>query len=270
VHVVTPHQKNYRWVRRRRSWVPGRTACAVRPRQCLVEVLRSAPDHRSRPRWPGNDQQEQGGRREPTAKSVGVAPDGKSERCLAPRRVIDVFGEVHTEHLKRRAKDSQAARLLPQVSITLAIEGMETVGEIRRQNLEKLVSDHGTLEAVAQLAGSSSVYLSQVRNRTLDTETERPREMGGRMARRIEAGVGKPAGWMDTPHPELEAVGTTPEKTSTETTGAGVTEVTESAPMSPTDARDISPQSAPETEIPTFMSYSKPRLHSTICFSAVC
>lgn len=74
---------------------------------------------------------------------------------------------------------------------------MKTVGQIRRENLERLVLELGTLEKVAEAGGSSSVYMSQIRKQTLDKSTQRPREMGSAMARRLEAGCGKPAGWMD-------------------------------------------------------------------------
>ena len=76
---------------------------------------------------------------------------------------------------------------------------MRTIGETRRAKLELLIGEHGTLEAVAALAGSSSVYLSQIRNGALDQKTGRSRQMGSAIARRIEFGCNKPAGWMDAP-----------------------------------------------------------------------
>lgn len=77
---------------------------------------------------------------------------------------------------------------------------MMTVGRIRRENLELLVLEYGTLDEVAGRVGSTPVYLSQLRNRAPDTKTGRPREMGSALARRLEVGCGKPDGWMDTPH----------------------------------------------------------------------
>ncbi|MEH3087693.1 MAG: S24 family peptidase [Xylophilus ampelinus] len=77
---------------------------------------------------------------------------------------------------------------------------MKTIGEIRLANLEQLVRELGTLEAVASRAESTSVYLSQVRNGTIDQKTGKPRQMGTAMARRIEKGCGKPEGWMDATH----------------------------------------------------------------------
>lgn len=77
---------------------------------------------------------------------------------------------------------------------------VKPVAEIRRQNLELLVGEFSTLESVAEKAGTSGVYLSQVRNQTKDPKTSKPRQMGAAIARRLEAGCGKPSGWMDTSH----------------------------------------------------------------------
>ena len=75
---------------------------------------------------------------------------------------------------------------------------MNPIDEIRRTNLELLITEAGGLERVAAAADSSSVYLSQIRNQALDRKTQRPRQMGTAMARRLEAAFSKPVGWMDT------------------------------------------------------------------------
>lgn len=77
---------------------------------------------------------------------------------------------------------------------------MKTIGTIRRENLERVITKMGKLEAVAEAAASTSVYLSQVRNQRTDKKTGRPREMGSAMARRIEVGAGLADGWMDVDH----------------------------------------------------------------------
>lgn len=79
--------------------------------------------------------------------------------------------------------------------------GMTTVAETRRANLELLVAELGTLDAVAAAGQTSSIYLSQIRNRALDSDTGRPRDMGPVIARRLEDGTKKPHGWMDEAHP---------------------------------------------------------------------
>lgn len=52
---------------------------------------------------------------------------------------------------------------------------MKPIGEIRLQNLETLIREFGTMEALAEAAGTSSVYLSQVRRRALDAKPSKPR-----------------------------------------------------------------------------------------------
>lgn len=82
---------------------------------------------------------------------------------------------------------------------------MKTVGEIRLANLEALVREFGTLDAVATRAESTSVYLSQLRNGTIDQKTGKGRQMGNAIARRLEKACGKPSGWMDAPHTSAAA-----------------------------------------------------------------
>lgn len=81
---------------------------------------------------------------------------------------------------------------------------MSTVADIRLQNLERLVAEFGTLAAVAERGGTSSIYLSQIRNKAKDAKTGRPREMGSGMARKLEEGTGKPWGWMDSEHSQQD------------------------------------------------------------------
>lgn len=78
---------------------------------------------------------------------------------------------------------------------------MKTIAEIRHTNLENLIAEMGTQDKVAELGGTSSVYLSQIKNQTPDAKTGKLRQMGDDMARKLEAGCGKPKGWMDNVHP---------------------------------------------------------------------
>jgi hypothetical protein len=77
---------------------------------------------------------------------------------------------------------------------------VKTIGDIRRENLEALITEAGTLEKLAAAASTSPQYLSQIRNQTLDVKTGRPREMGTAMARRLEEAGRKTSGWMDAEH----------------------------------------------------------------------
>lgn len=82
---------------------------------------------------------------------------------------------------------------------------MKTIAEIRLDNLDLLIAEKGTQELVAALAGTSSVYLSQIKNRAADTKTGKLRQMGDDMARKLESGCEKEVGWMDNLHPEFAA-----------------------------------------------------------------
>ena len=77
---------------------------------------------------------------------------------------------------------------------------MKTVDEIRLENLLALIEEMGTQEAVAEAGGTSSVYLSQIKNRTPDKKTGKLRQMGDDMARKLEEGCKKERGWMDNTH----------------------------------------------------------------------
>lgn len=77
---------------------------------------------------------------------------------------------------------------------------MKSAAEIRLENLEKLVAQAGSADALAKAAGMSPEYISQIRNRAIDNKTGRERNLGNQAARRLENGMGKPIGWMDTIH----------------------------------------------------------------------
>jgi hypothetical protein len=94
----------------------------------------------------------------------------------------------------------QAPRSLSDLSSQLQIMAVRTIDSIRLDNLNALVREAGSLIAVADAAGTSSVYLSQIRSRAINQKTGKPREMGNKMARRLEEATGKPVGWMDEDH----------------------------------------------------------------------
>ena len=70
----------------------------------------------------------------------------------------------------------------------------------RHRNLEQLIKEAGSLSRLARLVGTSPSYLSQVRNRT-PTPAGQRRGIGDRLASMLEEGMGRPAGWLDDPHP---------------------------------------------------------------------
>lgn len=77
---------------------------------------------------------------------------------------------------------------------------VKTISEIRHENLLTLIDEAGSAEALADAAGASAVYLSQVKNKAPDSKTGKPRQIGDPMARRLESACNKPAGWMDNVH----------------------------------------------------------------------
>lgn len=85
---------------------------------------------------------------------------------------------------------------------------MPTIGEVRLANLEVLVKEAGGASALSDFSGVSPVYISQLRNRSEDAKTGRPREMGSVTARKLEACSGMYRGWMDQDH-KFEPEGTT-------------------------------------------------------------
>lgn len=77
---------------------------------------------------------------------------------------------------------------------------MKTINEIRLDNLEALITEFGKAELVAEKGETSSVYLSQIRNRAPDKKTGKLRQMGDDIARKLERGCNKEIGWMDNTH----------------------------------------------------------------------
>jgi len=71
--------------------------------------------------------------------------------------------------------------------------------QIRLNNLEILIREAGSATRVAEMAGTSDSYLSQVR-RKMRTAKGTPRGLGDELAAKLEKGLGKPSGWMDEPH----------------------------------------------------------------------
>lgn len=77
--------------------------------------------------------------------------------------------------------------------------------QTRLDNLEILIAEAGSALALAQRAGTSGSYLSQVR-RQLPTAKGTPRNVGDDLAGKLELAMGKPEGWMDQPHADLLAM----------------------------------------------------------------
>lgn len=80
---------------------------------------------------------------------------------------------------------------------------MNTVGDVRRENLERLIEQYGSVAALIRAAKGdhnlSPQYISQIRNQTL-TRSGRPRTMGDDLARDFERLFGLEPGSMDRPN----------------------------------------------------------------------
>lgn len=79
---------------------------------------------------------------------------------------------------------------------------MRPVNEIRRENLELLIEEQGTISALNERLGRrrNDPSLSFIRAQSLRTKTGKPYLMGDRLARDIETKLSLGRGWMDTDH----------------------------------------------------------------------
>ena len=91
------------------------------------------------------------------------------------------------------------------------IHGVQTIAETRRQRLQMLIAEHGSLAALNERLERprTDATLSQIKNRSPHHKTGKPRSMGDDLAREIEARLGKPEGWFDTPPTPAEQQGGT-------------------------------------------------------------
>ncbi len=78
------------------------------------------------------------------------------------------------------------------------------ITQIRHANLLKAIANAGGQSALAELAGLSPVYLSQVKNKTVDTRSGKEKQIGSDACRAIERALKVPVGWMDTDHEKIE------------------------------------------------------------------
>lgn len=77
---------------------------------------------------------------------------------------------------------------------------MNTIADIRHENLLTLIEELGTQDAIAAAVETSPVYISQIVNRYPDSKTGKPRQIGDQLARKLEQRCNKPTGWMDNVH----------------------------------------------------------------------
>lgn len=80
------------------------------------------------------------------------------------------------------------------------MQPVATIDEIRHANFLLLLGQHKTIQAFANVLERSHSQISQLKNRNKHSSGGEPRVIGDDFARHIEAKMGKPPGWMDTPH----------------------------------------------------------------------
>lgn len=62
-----------------------------------------------------------------------------------------------------------------------------------------LIKEHRNAVSLAKKLGIEEGQLSQWKNRSIDSKTQKPRSISSESARFIESKTGKPRGWMDQP-----------------------------------------------------------------------
>ena len=72
------------------------------------------------------------------------------------------------------------------------------IDAIRHSNLLRLIAEAGSADALARRSGTSSSYLSQIRSGR-EWAPGRVRQVGDRLAAKLEQAMDKPSGWMNTP-----------------------------------------------------------------------
>ena len=78
---------------------------------------------------------------------------------------------------------------------------MATVHDTRHQNLLRLIEELGDIQALADRIERSHSQVSQLKNRSIHSQTGAPRQIGDAMARHIERKLHLDVGWMDSHHP---------------------------------------------------------------------
>lgn len=121
----------------------------------------------------------------------GCEPAARFGRCLV----------AHASNSSESLENNQANRYYVTPSNALEAALMETSGERRRRKLETLCRERG-IEVVAEAAQKSAVYLDQIINRRLlppkkSDGTRSARQLGDKVARAIELGLGLGVGWFD-------------------------------------------------------------------------
>lgn len=85
-------------------------------------------------------------------------------------------------------------------------DNMNLIEQIRRERLQDLIDEYGSIVALAGKLERQPAQISQWKNASIDSKSGKPRHMKSETARRIEKIVGKPLGWMDQPDTPAHAL----------------------------------------------------------------
>lgn len=85
---------------------------------------------------------------------------------------------------------------------------MKTIQDIRRENLNFLIEQYGSLANLNTVLcrPRTDGTLSQIRNAAINKASGRPRSMGNAVAREIEKNLNLGYGWMDVEHENAKAI----------------------------------------------------------------
>lgn len=113
---------------------------------------------------------------------------------------------LHAANFSDSLTFSQAPRESRRLAHCYLMSDM-TNDEIRHANLLMLIERVGGMRQLADRLGHSSTStLSQMKNRSPDSKTGKPKGVGVALARKLEKAMGLDAGWMDIPHESVGSV----------------------------------------------------------------
>lgn len=128
---------------------------------------------------------------------------GEAVQAVLPFALVDVMQCRHDKYSSESLSSSQAKlvafRGFVRKEKAFTMRRMENKS-IRRANLEELATEAGGLDALATRAGVNLKYLQQIRSGFQGQKDRKPRDVGDRLARKLEVAMGQPTGWMDLIH----------------------------------------------------------------------
>lgn len=127
--------------------------------------------------------------------------------CLAGAVLFDEFDSVHAARIAFCDDSNNSKLRVPCNSYLLSNTEMENK-DLRRHNLLLLIEEAGSIRTLAEKAGTAPNYLSEIK--------AADRGMGHKVARKLEAAMGKPIGWIDTLHLDKEGHGASVSASSVE------------------------------------------------------